>query len=162
MFLPHAKFLINLTAEGLRPSASDLPRPWVFQQLPGKVLMAILSQKHIFYLFNFWENAFNLWKQVLLRKVFTYGYHDNARQQQFVAKKQCLHNHANIPHYVQFTGKVHFIYEKCLITKLFTYGCHDTVQVQHTRATNKGIKPNTLFYALCWKKMSRYYYGNII
>ena len=81
MFLPHAKFLMHLTAEGLRPSTLDLPRPLVFQQLPGEVLMAILSQ-NLFYLFNIWENEFNLLKQVLLRKLFTYGYHDNVQEQQ--------------------------------------------------------------------------------
>ena len=82
MLFPHTKFMMHLTAEGLRPITSDLPRAWVFQQLPGEVLMAILLQKTSILLFNILETAFNLWKQVLLRKLFTYGYHDNMREQQ--------------------------------------------------------------------------------
>ena len=49
MLFPHTKFMMHLTVEALRPTTSDLPRAWVFQQLPGEVLMAILSQKHLFY-----------------------------------------------------------------------------------------------------------------
>ena len=39
-------------------------------------------------LFNIWETAFNLWKQVLLRRLFTYGYHDNMREQQLRLEKR--------------------------------------------------------------------------
>ena len=82
MLFPHTKFMMHLTVEALRPTTSDLPRAWVFQQLPWRGLNGYFITKTSLLLFNIWETAFNLWKQVLLRRLFTYGYHDNMREQQ--------------------------------------------------------------------------------
>ena len=163
MLFPHTKFMMHLTAD--RGPAAHHVRPAEglgFPTAAWRGLNGYFITKTSLLLFNISETAFNLWKQVLLRRLFTYGYHDNMREQQLrlenASIRFCLYFVAKNNVYI--TMPIYHImfnlWERCisfmkkgLITKFFTYGCHDSTQGQHTRATNKGIKPNTLCYALC-------------
>ena len=74
--------LTYLTDEGRRPEAVRYiasPETLSFQShLPGEVLMII--EKRI--CSSLMKSAFNLWKQDLLERLFTYDSHDNVKRQQ--------------------------------------------------------------------------------
>ena len=76
-----------------RPSAVRCIRPpealGFPTQLPGEVLMAIISWKNIFCCLIFGKSAFNLWKPGLFQKLFTYGCHDNVQGEQMTLKTLC-------------------------------------------------------------------------
>ena len=84
---------MHLTAKVLRPSAVRCIRPpsalGFPTQLPGEVLMAIISWKNIFCCLIYGKSAINLWKPGLFQKLFTYGCHENAQGEQMTLKTFC-------------------------------------------------------------------------
>ena len=78
--------LMYLTSEGCRPEAVRYIRPpealGFPTQLTCEVLMTIISWKTIFCWLFFGISALNLWKQGLIKNLFTYSCHDNAQGEQ--------------------------------------------------------------------------------
>ena len=78
---------MHLTAEGHQASREVVryirpPKALGFPtQLPGEVLMAIISWTHVCCCLIFGKSAFKLWKPGLFQKLFTYGCHDTGRGQ---------------------------------------------------------------------------------